>query len=446
MQLFTTILVAINVLIFLFMYKENPAALWQPPIDLLLASGADYGPLTAQTQWWRILTCGFVHVGAAHLVVNMLALMNLGSMLERGIGVLKYLIIYFISMIAASLLSLYFHPHIVSAGASGALFGLMGCQLIYMLSFWRQIPKGQLISGLLSDLIWIGLLISVGYFFPQIDNYAHLGGFIGGITVSLILLPLNEKSKMPKLLNIAGLVVFGLVLSRLYALVAGVARDNPEVQTASETAQVKAILHSNKLPFWLPNRLGTPAETLGAAILQCPDSKTAIDLANKEVQLDPGNAYSYYNRALVQHKFGNDSETLVDVEKAITLAPSEYNFLILLARAEVSLNQYDKALESAQSCLKIERKSHADAKDIIGCCRLAQGNVKEAIVWFDRAIAEDEQLGAAYYHRAIAHSLRHDTLKAKQDFIRAQARNYLPTKWDQEHVSMPGLTNKGQAR
>jgi membrane associated rhomboid family serine protease len=434
MQLVTTILVAINVLIFLLMYKENPAALWAPSRDLLIISGADFGPLTIQSQSWRLLTSGFVHIGVLHLVLNMSALMNLGSILESEVGVLKYLIIYFISLIAGSLLGLYFHPCVISAGASGAIFGLLGCQIIVMLGFWRQIPKTQLISGLFSQLIWIGLYITIGCFFPQIDNYAHIGGFIGGIAASLVLIPLNAKNKLPNIFNIIGLTILILALYQAYTYIIHAIKENPEVLTACETAQIKSILKSNKLPCWFPKRFASPTESLGAASLQCPDFKTAIELANNEVQLDPDNAYSYYNRALVQHKFNNDSTGLADMNKAITLIPHEYSFIILRARMETVLNQYDKAINDAQSALKIERPEHAEAKDIIGCYQLTRGNVEEAINWFNKAIIDNNQLGSAYYHRGIAQTIRHDKLKAKQDFIRAQERHYILGKWEKEHA------------
>ncbi len=214
MQLMTTILVAINVVLFLLMYKENPAALLNPSTDLLLRAGADYGPLFAHGQLWRVLTCGFVHIGILHLVLNMLALSSIGSVVEHQVGVLKYLLIYFISMIAASLLSLYSHPYVISAGASGAIFGLLGCQLLMLLALSRQMPKAQLISALLSDLIMIGLYFAIGSFFPQIDNFAHLGGLSGGIAAGLALMPLSSRSKMPNIFNVAALAALAMLLSQ----------------------------------------------------------------------------------------------------------------------------------------------------------------------------------------------------------------------------------------
>ena len=65
------------------MYKQDPTCLWKPTGDFLISAGADYGPLFAGGQWWRILTCGFVHCGAWHLLLNMCALYNIGGSIER---------------------------------------------------------------------------------------------------------------------------------------------------------------------------------------------------------------------------------------------------------------------------------------------------------------------------------------------------------------------------
>ena len=370
----------------------------------------------------------------------MMALMQLGSAIEGGAGVIKYLLIYFASLICGSLVSLYFHPNIVSAGASGALFGLMGCQLVMICSYWKQMKKAQLIGWLLSYLIWIGLFIAIGYFFPLLDSYAHIGGLAGGVVASLVLLPLNNESKLPNLFNIGGIIALALGIWQADLYVMHAAKANPGVKEASQTSSVRAMLKADKLPFWLPARFGDPAETLGAASLQCPDFKTAKELADKEIQLDPDNGYSYYNRAMVQHKFDHDSEALTDVVKAIALMPHQYSFTTLKARAEAGLKHYDKALGDAQAALKIEDKDHAEAKDIIGCCKLAQGNTKEAISWFNKALGDDEQFGAAFYHRAMAHALHKDKTEAEQDFIRAKDRNYVPTAWDKEYGPKPSTT------
>jgi membrane associated rhomboid family serine protease len=432
MRLTTTILVAINVIIFFLMYKENQAALSNPSSELLLRAGADYGPLVADGQSWRILTCAFVHIGVVHLALNMLALSSIGSVVELQVGALKYLAIYFSAMIAASLLSLYIHPYTISAGASGAIFGLLGCQLLMLLGLWRHLPKKQLISALLSDVIMIGLYFTFGSFFPQIDNFAHLGGLIGGLASGLVLMPLSSKSKTPSLFNIAGLVALTAMLSQANGIVLHRVKQATEVMTTDQVAYIQNFLKKNNLPFWYPVKFSSPSEALGAASLRCTDYKTAINLSNKAVGLDPDNAHVYYNRALVQNNFSHAEEALADINKGLSLIPADYTFTLLKARIELSLKHFDAAMKEIQAALKTELKEHAEAKDIAGCCCLARQQFRAAINWFDQAIADDPAAGASYYHRAMTYQRSSAKLKAQQDFDRAQERNYVPSNWDQE--------------
>ena len=81
--LVTAVLVITNLVVFGLMYKQDPTCLWKPTGDFLMSAGADYGPLFAGGQWWRILTSGFVHCGAWHLLLNMCALYNIGGSIER---------------------------------------------------------------------------------------------------------------------------------------------------------------------------------------------------------------------------------------------------------------------------------------------------------------------------------------------------------------------------
>jgi rhomboid protease GluP len=435
MQLVTTILVVVNVIVFLLMFKENSGALWNPPNDLLIRAGADYGPLFANGQWWRSISSGFVHIGMLHLLLNLYVLARIGGDLENQIGFLKYLMVYFIAMIAGSLLSSYIQPYIVSAGASGAIFGLLGCQLVALTRLWKEIPKGKLAGLAMSYALLLFLYIAIGSFFPRINNWDHLGGLLGGIVASLVLLPLDEKKKAPNLFNAIGIfaIAFGLWVGNTYVM----QRDKQaaDAMTAPQLVEVDKMLKEYTIPFWLPTRVGSPVEAIGSACLQCPDYKTAIEMADKEVDLDKQNGHGYYTRALVQHKFGHDTEALGDINKALSIVPGDYDFLLLRARIEILLKHFDDATSDAQSAMKTDRKEHAVAADIAGSCRLAQGDRKGAISYFNKAIREDADLGSAYYHRAIAHQMLGDKIKSQQDFIRAQDRSYVPDQWDTEQTT-----------
>lgn len=147
--------------------------------EVLIRFGAKVNPLISGGQWWRLLASAFIHIGFMHIAFNMFGLYNMGPLVERVYGHRRYLLIYLISAVSGSFCSYLFSPYI-SAGASGAIFGLFGA-LLYLR---RRKP------GIFSGSFWLNLLIVLGfnlfYGFSNsgIDNFAHLGGLIGGFVSS----------------------------------------------------------------------------------------------------------------------------------------------------------------------------------------------------------------------------------------------------------------------
>jgi rhomboid protease GluP len=156
--------------------------------DLAIRLGADYGPLTITGQWWRLLTSMFLHFGIFHLGMNMLCLWSLGTLAERLMGRAAFALLYFATGFAGGLLSLAIHPQIVSAGASGAVFGVAGGLVTYLLlkkaPFDTERIKKQLRS--LATFLGINLIYS---FRPGVDMMAHAGGVAAGLVIGLVLPP-----------------------------------------------------------------------------------------------------------------------------------------------------------------------------------------------------------------------------------------------------------------
>ena len=121
----TPIIMDINIAIFLLMVISG-AGFMKPDNSSLVAWGANYTPLTLGDQWWRLITSTFVHVGIMHLLLNMYALVYVGLLLEPILGREKFAVVYLLTGIIASLTSLGWHDITLSAGASGAIFGMYG--------------------------------------------------------------------------------------------------------------------------------------------------------------------------------------------------------------------------------------------------------------------------------------------------------------------------------
>lgn len=150
----------------------------------LIKFGANLDILTVGLgEYFRLITCSFLHIGIFHLLFNMYALYVIGSQAESFFGKIKYLIIYLFSAVSASLLSLMFSANVISAGASGAIFGLMGALLYF--GYHYRIYLGNVIKSQIIPIIVINLLF--GFLVSGVDNAAHIGGLIGGFLMAMVL-------------------------------------------------------------------------------------------------------------------------------------------------------------------------------------------------------------------------------------------------------------------
>ena len=158
-------------------------------IENLILFGANYGPYVRNGEVYRLVACMFLHSGIIHLALNMYSLFIIGPRVEDFFGKKKYIIIYFLSGISASLLSIGLNGNVLSVGASGAIFGLFGA-LIYFGNSYRgyigAIVKSQVIPVVVFNL-------AIGLFLTGIDLYGHLGGLIGGLLTANMLGTIENK-------------------------------------------------------------------------------------------------------------------------------------------------------------------------------------------------------------------------------------------------------------
>jgi membrane associated rhomboid family serine protease len=185
---FTTALVVANVIVFALMAAFSKSV-FTFSIEDLLRWGANYGPSVNQGEWWRLIAAAFVHVNAIHIFFNMWCLWNLGAIAERAFGNFRFLLIYFLAAIGGSAASVYFHPQIVSVGASGAVFGISGGLVGFLWKNKKRVPEG--VFGILKRNMvqFIGFNILFGLATPSIDNAAHVGGLITGFLAGAVLNP-----------------------------------------------------------------------------------------------------------------------------------------------------------------------------------------------------------------------------------------------------------------
>jgi len=204
---FTVIFLVVNFFVFLLMWESSGmtwSALWEFPFPVLVAYGAKLNYLiSVRHEWWRFVTPIFIHVNLPHVLINMYSLWMVGPYVEKLYGSAKFVVFWVatgVAGVAASYLTVVNSPtlgpigrfifktqDVPSAGASGALFGLVGVLFVFGIKFRHELPEGfkrAFGTGML-PIILINLFI--GYLGRGvIDNAAHLGGLISGAALALV--------------------------------------------------------------------------------------------------------------------------------------------------------------------------------------------------------------------------------------------------------------------
>ncbi|CAA7410878.1 unnamed protein product [Spirodela intermedia] len=204
--------------------RENP--LFGPSARTLKKlGGLRWSEVVLDHQGWRLVSCIWLHAGLIHIVVNMLCLIIIGVRLEQQFGFVRIGPIYLLSGFAGSVLSSLFSRYSVSVGASGALFGLLGAMLSELITNWTIYSNKA--AALISLLIIIVINLAVGIL-PQVDNFAHIGGFLAGFLLGFVLLMRPQfgwlerhdfppesrvKSKYKVYQYILGIISFGLLVA-----------------------------------------------------------------------------------------------------------------------------------------------------------------------------------------------------------------------------------------
>ena len=196
-------LIILNVLIFVLMYIFGDGS---EDITTLVKFGALVKNLVLAGDYYRLITSAFLHIGIIHLICNMYALYILGRDIESYYGSVKYSFIYLVSALVGSLLSMIFmSEYSVSVGASGAIFGLTGSLLYFGYNY--RVTLNNSVTKQIIPIILLNLFI--GFASSGINNYAHIGGLLGGYIASM---SMGVKYKTKKDEQVHGSIALFLLL------------------------------------------------------------------------------------------------------------------------------------------------------------------------------------------------------------------------------------------
>lgn len=248
----TQTLVALNFLVFIAMAIATRQVAGFG-LQELARWGANNGPLTVGGQWWRLLSAAFLHLNPIHLLVNMWVFWNVGRLAERLFGRWTFLALYLAAAFLASLGSLAWNPLLISVGASGAIFGILGAFLAYLARRRTLVPRTVVRAYWLSTLVFVLFSLISGLLQTGIDNGAHVGGLIAGFCLGWILArPLEAAPRRPLSLGqtlAACALVLTLALAGLWE-VGGIGSQLPVPQRYFESHLWYADGESRDLVLW----------------------------------------------------------------------------------------------------------------------------------------------------------------------------------------------------
>jgi membrane associated rhomboid family serine protease len=190
-----------------------------PSGHTLCAMGGKWFPSIRYGHIWRLFTANLLHAGFVHICSNTFFTLKFGYVTEARWGIGRWLAIYILTGISGNLWSTDLKPGSVSIGASAALFGIVGADFTYLIYNWNRIPQNKLELCFITVITVINFLLGLG---SSIDNYAHLGGLIGGLALGIAIPPhLEPRDKEVFFRGFAAFVFFALTLLFLLLVYVG---------------------------------------------------------------------------------------------------------------------------------------------------------------------------------------------------------------------------------
>lgn len=363
-------LVAINVLMFVAMVVKG-ASVTQPTPDQLLRWGANFGALTLTGQWWRLLTAMFVHIGIVHLALNMWCLWDLGILAEYLYGPKTFLALYLMTGLAASVVSVARNPLVVTAGASGAIFGLAGALIATLYLGKLAAPRGALRISLISLVVFAAYVVAYGFMKSGIDNGAHIGGLVSGL-------------------------LLGSVLSQdFHALERSRSRLRPMLFPAFAVLVIAGAVGVRHVHL--------PVVRLEGAerMLRNGDTASAMRELNQLVKDRPNYSPAWQLLAAAHLSMHQESQAEAALERAAQLNPKDQAVLAQLGILYARQHRYEQAQQQFRKITELNPKD-AQAQVNLGVALDKMGRSEEALASFRQATVLDPKLARAWYDFGLA--------------------------------------------
>jgi rhomboid protease GluP len=385
----TIALILVNAMVFAAMALSGASA-YDPTPQQAIAFGADFGPLTFNGQWWRLVTSMFVHFGIIHIGLNMWCLWNLGRAAERLMGRFSYLLAYFVSGIFGSIASVYWHPQVAGAGASGAIFGLAGVLISFV--YLKKAPAHlQINSRMLGSLgTFVAYNLIFGAAIPGISNAAHIGGLVMGLAVGALLpgAAVPESSRRAGLSLLTAFFIVALCASAFAAkhLTADVGALSSIRQLAKTGKTDEAISQLEQLTARRPDLAA--AQALLASLYygksRYPEAVAAME---KAYAAEPANPTYQQQLGSAYLTLGEYDQAIAFFQKLTTQNPKDPRPYLGLGVAYMGQKKYDSAIPPFRQAVALDPKS-AKPQHGLGQAQLRAGRYADAQETYRHLLAQ----------------------------------------------------------
>jgi membrane associated rhomboid family serine protease/Tfp pilus assembly protein PilF len=394
----TMALLAINFLVYILMVASGISAT-DPSGNDIIRWGANFGPYTFSGQYWRLISYMFVHIGIFHLLMNMWFLYDLGSACERLLGSVTYCLMYLIAGVTGGIFSISWHPQAPSAGASGALFGILGAMIAAYKFGDFSMPRTYVQMSLRSMLLCAGINLAWGMF-GGIDNAAHIGGFVAGLVIGFLVAKAapdtNDLGRRTLILALVGSAAFGLFsLARTLRLgPTGSPQRIAQLLTlgrrSEAIAELQKVVARNpndpKWRMWLasaysgnnePDKAreqfewlvahGKPGDqwrdsaAFGIRYIYVSQKKFAEGEKYFEtlVAQNPNDTESHFAIAELASMQNKNDQALAEFQKAASLAPNNAGAYIGIAQSYARLGKKSESIAAYQKAIELEKDPRA---------------------------------------------------------------------------------------
>jgi membrane associated rhomboid family serine protease/Tfp pilus assembly protein PilF len=414
-------------------------SLFIPSSQVLLHFGASSGAATIiDGQYWRIATSAFIHCGLLHLMMNSYVLWDVGPLVEKLFGSRRFIAIYALAALGASLSSLMFNPDVVSVGASGAIFGLLGAMVAFFWCHRSEFPSGFLrIHGKIIG-IFIIYGIVYGAFIKGVDNASHIGGLLFGFIAALALMPYRPGETTFTRRDLIATAGVSMYCFALLALDCRVVTANRHVSGDAAYRQAIELLQHNRPGEALP-LLNTAAALMpDVASVRWDRARAHMSLGQYDKALkdcdnvlkeEPKSKIALIVRAAVFHNLNNDAESVKDLSSLIELDPNNAMAYNNRAWSLVALGKYSDAVADSNRAIALNRNV-STFYDTRAVALLLTNHTSDAIADLNKAARLKPNDAACAYHLACVYKKLGQADLSAQNGALAKRLGYQPERWE----------------